>query len=84
MELLESDSMPWSARTAVELRTFGEMLKSETVEMLERLKRWNPLDWNGFRIKSGRCLTYGSCASVNEVHEWDMLISMLNCWSDQL
>ena len=56
--------------------TFG-MLKSETMEMLERLKRWNPLDWNGFRIKSGRCLTYGSCASVSEVHEWDMLISVL-------
>ena len=47
MELLESDSMPWNFSRCPDRReTFGEMLKSETVEMLERLKRWNPLDWS--------------------------------------
>ena len=46
MELLESDSMPWNFSRCSDRRgTFGEMLKSETVEMLERLKRWSPLDW---------------------------------------
>ena len=43
VELLESDSMPWNFSRCPDRRgTFGEMLKSETVEML---KRWNPLDW---------------------------------------
>ena len=53
MELLESDSMPWNfwkRRNAVECPdrrgTFGEMLKSETVEMLDWVgaKEWKVPD----------------------------------------
>ena len=31
----------------------------------------------GLGLKNGRFLTHGSCASASEVHEWDMLISVL-------
>ena len=31
----------------------------------------------GLELKNGRFLTHGSCASASEVHEWDMLISVL-------